>query len=111
MKLGIPHNKWHLIFAIIAVGLAFLIFWNFLSGLLIAEFGTFITGALILVLSVQIAHHLQCWNEISQANDPNVEEKYGGDYKRFQEDSRDDFAWFWRGIAVSWIIPLIVILA
>jgi len=73
MIMGIPHNKWHLIFAIIAVGLAFLILWFFFSALLIPQFGTFFTGAIIMVLSVQIAHHLQCWNEINQANDPQVE--------------------------------------
>jgi hypothetical protein len=110
MKLGIPYNKWHLILAIIAVALSFFLLWYFLSNLLIPGLGTILTGIILYFLSVQIAHHLQCWNEINQALDPQVEEKYGGNYKLFQNDSRNDFSWFWRGILVSWIIPLVIML-
>ncbi len=107
---GIPKNKWHLILSIVAVAIAFFIFWYFLSGILIPSIGKTTVALLGFALSVQIAHHLQCWNEIWQALDPDVEEKYGGGYKGFQKDSKDDFHWFWIGIAVSWIIPLVIVM-
>jgi hypothetical protein len=107
MPLGIPNNKWHFIFSIIAVDLAFYVYWYFLSGLLIPDFGVFVTALIGFVFGIQVAHHLQSWNEISQALDPQVDKTYGS-FERFQKDSRDDFRWFWRGIAVSWVIPLVI---
>ena len=109
MLLGIPNNKWHFILSVIAVAITFFIYWYFLSGILIPAFGETTTALLGFVFSVQIAHHLQCWNEINQALDPEVEKKYGGSYQAFQKDSKDDFRWFWFGIAVSWVIPLLII--
>ena len=106
---GIPYNKWHMILTIIAVGLTFFITWYFLSDIMIAGTGKWTTALIIYLFSIQIAHHLQSWNEINQALDPEVETKYGS-FKGFQENSRDDFRWFWTGIAVSWIIPLIITL-
>jgi cell division protein FtsX len=110
MFLGIPYNKWHFILSIVAVAFAFFVFWYFLSGLLVPEIGKIFSAFLGFAFSVQIAHHLQCWNEIKQALDPAVEEKYGNGYQSFQKDSRDDFRWFWFGISVSWLIPLIIVL-
>ena len=114
MFLGISFNKWHMILAIIAVDLSFILLWYFLSDLLIPTLGLMLTAGLFFLFSTQFAHHLQCWNEIMQALSPDVENKYkNGDltgFKGFQKDSRDDFRWFWLGISVSWIIPLIIIL-
>jgi len=105
----IPYNKWHLILAVIAVALTFFIFWYFLAEFLVPGIGKWPAALIFYFLSFQIAHHLQSWNEIAQALDPEVETKYGS-YEAFQENSRDDFRWFWTGIAVSWIIPLIIVL-
>lgn len=106
---GIPYNKWHFILTIVAVALSFFLLWYFLSDALIPHWGKWTAALVIYLLSAQIAHHLQSWNEIKQALDPAVEDKYGS-FKGFQENSRDDFRWFWRGLAVSWIIPLIIVL-
>lgn len=110
MTLGLSNNKWHFILSVIAVALSFFIFWYLLSGTLIPAIGKTVTTLLGFAFSVQIAHHLQCWNEINQALDPNVEKTYGDGYQAFQKDSRDDFRWFWFGIAVSWVIPLLIVL-
>jgi len=110
MTFGIPHNKWHFILSVIAVSLSFFIYWYFLSALLVPAFGKIVTGLIGFLFSVQIAHHLQCGNEVMQALDPDVEKKYGNGYEAFQKDSREDFRWFWFGIAVSWVIPLIIVL-
>jgi len=107
MTLGIPNNKWHFILTVVAVALVFFIFWYFLSDIFISAFGIAATAIIGFVFAVQIAHHLQCWNEIKQALDPKVEKEYGN-LKGFQENSKDDFKWFWRGISVSWIAPLAI---
>ncbi|MCB0282807.1 MAG: hypothetical protein H6627_03240 [Calditrichae bacterium] len=106
---GIPYNKWHFVLTVVAVALSFFLLWFFLSDLLIPGFGKWTTALAIYFLSFQIAHHLQSWNEIKQALDPEVESKYGS-FKGFQENSRDDFKWFWVGISVSWLIPLIIVM-
>ncbi len=110
MTFGISNNKWHFILTIVAVALSFYFFWYFLSALLIASLGKIVTVIIGFVFSIQIAHHLQCWNEIKQALDPDVEKIYGDGYRAFQKDSQDDFRWFWFGIAVSWVIPLVIVL-
>ncbi|KAA3609735.1 MAG: hypothetical protein D8M58_09185 [Calditrichaeota bacterium] len=110
MTLGIPNNKWHFILSVVAVALSFFIFWYFLSGPLIPTLGKTVTALIGFVFSVQVAHHLQCWNEIKQALNPDVEKIYGDGFLAFQKDSRDDFRWFWFGIAVSWVIPLVIVL-
>lgn len=113
MFLGIPYNKWHFILAVIAVFLSFFILWQIFGSFLILNIGIWWTALLFFIFSVQIAHHLQCWNEIRQALDPGVGEKYGNNdltgYQAFQSDSKDDFRWFWRGIAISWVLPLIIV--
>jgi len=107
MFLGIPYNKWHMVLAIVAVALSFSGFWILLDDILLPTIGRIATFLILFAFSIQIAHHLQCWNEIKQALDPKVEKEYGN-LKGFQENSKDDFKWFWRGISVSWIAPLAI---
>ena len=109
MFLGIPYSKWHLVLAIVAVFLAFYLLWIAFADMLIPDLGYWITAIVIYLFSVQIAHHLQCWNEVAQALDPDIEEKYGLGISPFQKNSKDDFRWFWYGIAMSWVFPLVII--
>ena len=110
MFLGIPYDKWHLVLAIIAVFFSFYLLWIGIADFLIPNLGLWLTALVVYLFSIQIAHHLQCWNEIQQALDPEAEEKYGLGISPFQKNSRDDFRWFWYGISVSWILPLVIIL-
>ena len=105
---GISNNKWHFILAVIAVALSFIWMDLSFSKIFIPVLGDGLTLVFFLAISILVAHHLQSWNEAMQAIDPKVVEKYTS-YVGFQFNSRDDWKWFWRGIVVSWIIPLIYV--
>jgi hypothetical protein len=106
MFLGISYDKWHGILAVIAVLIFFLLIYFFIIPCF--ELSVF-PGVLIAWLSaVAGTHYLQSATEIYQALDRDIEKKYGS-YQNFQENSRKDYKWFWLGISVSWIIPIIVV--
>ncbi len=105
MFLGIRYNVWHGILVQPVVAVVFVLVWYPLSGYVPAPW----LFLLAWVLGMFVAHHLQSWNEARQAIDPKVEARYGS-YPGFQDNSRDDWRWFWRGILVSWVLPILIII-
>ncbi len=106
MFLGIEYNKWHGILAVIAVFLAFVFFDLIMGGILRTAVGPAAAFLLLMALGILSALFLHNWNEAHQAIDPKLLDKYGS-LARFQSDSRDDWKWFWRGILISWLLPIV----
>ena len=105
MFLGIRYNVWHAILVWPVVTTVFGVTWILGRGSM-ADPWLFLLG---LALGVMVAHHLQSWNEARQAIDPRLAERYGS-YARFAEDSREDWKWFWRGVLVCWLGPVVEVL-
>lgn len=112
--LGINHDKWHGIFAIIAVAIVFSLLWIFvipLTSTTLSDQGDYggIVFVICMLISIAVAHHIQCWYETWQMRDPLCEDIYGA-YRYFVINSKKDFRYFWTGIVFSWIIPALVVL-
>lgn len=122
MFLKINNDLWHGILAFIIPALLFLVFWE-MSAIVgyfhpgggaqyILEMAKFKFPGLYFLASwaagALLAHYLQCWNEIKQALDPNLEAKYGT-WDLFVLNSKRDFKYFWRGLLASWILPFIYV--
>lgn len=104
MFLGIEYNKWHCILAVIGIVGLFLI--GFLELFLpwypsLERYGlSALVVALLYFGSVIFAVAVHASYESIQANDPEVVIIYGS-WKTFQDNSRDDWRWFMRGVVIS----------
>ena len=101
---GIDNDKWHGIIAAVVVALVFVAVFPFLQGAVSQP----VAFLLSLAIGIVVAHHLQAWNEARQAISPTIPLEYGS-FREFQRNSRNDWRWFWRGILISWLIPLLLV--
>jgi len=105
--LGINHDKWHMILAVLVVAVVFTLLWSFTNKYLYIS-GTELLFVICMVISIAVAHYLQCWNESWQMRDPRLLYKYTS-FGNFVTNSRKDFRYFWTGIVFSWPIPVIIV--
>ena len=103
--LGIPFDKWHAILAVIAVFFTYLILALLIQKSLEPMFGFLGVRFFLFFIAVQVAHHLQCWNEINQALSKSLLKNYGS-FENFRANSKEDFKWFGFVFGISWI-PII----
>jgi hypothetical protein len=102
---GINYDTWH---GIIAAGLVAVLLPFFCSWLPIE---TFVLRYLVSVLATSfVVFSLQAMNESWQALDENIEETYGS-FKKFQHNSRIDWAMTFIGLGISLVVTSIFIFA
>lgn len=107
--LGLNDDKWHGILAAVITGIIFILVWISFSRPLIDSVGTAGTFLICLFSGILISHYLQSWYESYQMRDPDLLAKYGS-YENFIANSKKDFGFFWRGILISWLVPLVLVL-